>query len=327
MDIKTRNPMRLRGTAIDVSRLCLGTMTFGSQIDPGEARSMVDMSIERGIHFFDTANSYNAGKSEEILGAALKDRRDRVVLASKVFNKMGDGSDDRGLSRSAILKAVEGSLRRLQTDYLDIYYLHAPDYEIPLEETLGAMDQLVRSGKVRCIGASNYASWQLCQMHWIAHAHGWSGIPVSKPMYNLLARGIEQEFLPACAALDVSTIVYNPLAGGLLTGKHQPQQPIPGTRFENNPQYTTRYWHAATFAAVAELSQIARSADRTLTSVALNWLLHHTTTDCVILGASRLEHLAQNIQVCDEGPLPEAVVEACDQVWKKLRGASPTYNR
>lgn len=302
-------------------------MTFGSQVGDTDAQTMIDLCMDRGINFFDTSNNYNHGRSEQMLGRALRDRRDQVVLASKVFNRMGDGPQQRGLSRPAIVRAVEASLRRLQTDYLDIYYLHAPDYETPMEETMAAMNQLVQEGKIRFIGASNYASWQLCRLHWIADRQGTATVEISQPMYNLLARGIEQEFLPACAALGVSTVVYNPLAGGLLTGKHRRQAPARGTRFHQNEYYQQRYWHDANFDAVDVLAQVARRNNRSLVSVALNWLLHHTPTDCVILGASCVDQMRQNIDALDEGPLPPEVIAACDQVWGTLRGITPKYNR
>jgi len=228
---------RLAHTDLAVSRVCFGAMTFGSQVDTAAGAGMVDLAIEYGVNFFDTANSYNAGRSESMLGGILKGRRDRVILASKVFNKMGDGPDDAGLARGAILKQVDKSLRRLQTDYLDIYYLHQPDESVPLEETLGAMDQLVREGKVRYPATSNFASWQVARMFCIGGREGYRPPYISQPMYNLLARGIEQEFLPMAKSYGVSTVVYNPLAGGLLTGKQQRDRPLPGTRFDNNPLY------------------------------------------------------------------------------------------
>src|SRR5262245_16459212 len=159
---------------------------------------MLDVRLERGINFIDTANVYNAGLTEEILGRALASRRDRVILASKVGIKNDQLPDEGGLSKAAIFKAIENTLRRLKTDYVDLYYLHQPDYTIPLDESLAAMDQLVRSGKVRFIGASNYASWQVCRLLWLAESIHWPQVTVVQPMYNLVARGIEQEFLPMC---------------------------------------------------------------------------------------------------------------------------------
>ncbi|MDW8352888.1 MAG: aldo/keto reductase, partial [Bryobacterales bacterium] len=226
-----------------------------------------------------------------------------------------------------IFRAIEDSLRRLGTDYVDIYYLHQPDYDVPLEETLEAMEELVRQGKVRWPGSSNYASWQVVRMLWLAQTHGWRPAWVTQPMYNLLARGIEQEYLPMAREFGVSTIVYNPLAGGLLTGKHRPEAPLPGTRFDGNPLYLDRYWHPAYFDAVDKLKRIAAEAGRSLVSLALNWLLHHTAADVIILGASRLEQLEQNLAALEDGPLADEAVAACDRVWDGLRGVTPKYNR
>ncbi len=318
---------KLAGTDLAVSRVCFGAMTFGSQADEAASRRMIDRCLECGINFFDTANVYNHGAAEEITGRALKGRRGKVVLASKVRHKMGEAPDDVGLSRAAILKAVEGSLRRLGTDYLDLYYLHQPDYSAPIEETLAAMDELVRAGKVRYPASSNYAGWQVCRMLWIAEKNGYTPARVTQPMYNLLARGIEQEYVPMCRELGVSTVVYNPLAGGLLTGKQRREAPMPGSRFHANELYLGRYWHPAYFDAVDEVRQIAERAGRSMVSLALNWLLRHSAADCVILGASRMEQLEENLAAIAGGPLPEDAVKACDGVWAKLRGVTPKYNR
>ncbi|MCL6482199.1 MAG: aldo/keto reductase [Firmicutes bacterium] len=317
----------LKHTDLTVSRACLGTMTFGGQTDEEAARRIVARALDAGINFFDTANIYHQGRSEMLLGKALGARRKDVVLASKVRGKMGEAADESGLSRRAIFRAIEDSLRRLGTDYLDIYYLHQPDYDVPLEETLEAMEELVRQGKVRWPGSSNYASWQVVRMLWLAEKNGWRPAWVTQPMYNLLARGIEQEFLPMAREFGISTVVYNPLAGGLLTGKHRPEAPLAGTRFDGNAMYLDRYWHPACFEAVEKLKTAAEQAGRSLVSLALNWLLHHTAADCIILGASRLEQLEQNLAALEEGPLPPEAVEACDRVWDGLRGVTPKYNR
>jgi aryl-alcohol dehydrogenase-like predicted oxidoreductase len=317
----------LKHTDLTVTRACLGTMTFGSQADEAASIRMIDLCLDRGINFFDTANIYNKGLSEIITGKALKGRRGKVILASKLRGKMGDAPDESGLSRSAMLRAVEESLKRLQTDYLDLYYLHQPDYGVPIEETLEIMEQLRREGKVRYPASSNYSGWQVCRMLWIAENNAYKPAWITQPMYNLLARGIEQEYLPMAREFGVSTVVYNPLAGGMLTGKQKRGAPIPGTRFDNNQMYLSRYWHDVYFDAVDEVVDIARQAGRTPVSFALNWLLRHTVADCVILGASRIEHLQENLSALDEGPLPADAVAACDRVWTRLRGVTPQYNR
>ncbi|MGI8743038.1 MAG: aldo/keto reductase [Bryobacteraceae bacterium] len=319
--------LTLKGTDLTVSRICFGTMTFGGQTAEDAAERIVGRCLDGGINFFDTANAYNAGKSEEIFGRIARGKRDRIVLASKVSNKMGEGADMAGLSRAAIRRAIEDSLRRLGTDYLDIYYLHLPDYHVPIEESLEAMHDLVKQGKIRYVASSNYSGWQVVQMLWIAEKRGFERATITQPMYNLIARGIEQEYLPMCKEFDVSTIVYNPLAGGLLTGKQQSHAPLPGTRFDQNKMYLDRYWHQADFEAVEELKQIASRAGRSMVSLALNWIYHHTPADCIILGASRLEQLDENLNVLGDGPLQKETLEECDRVWLKLRGPSPKYNR
>lgn len=317
----------LQNTSLTVSRLCFGTMTFGKPVDQDQAVALVDRCIDAGIHFFDTANAYQSGLSETMLGHALKGRRQNCIVATKVWGRMGDGPHDAGLSKRAILKAVEDSLRRLQTDYIDLYYLHQPDDSVPIEESLEAMHQLVHSGKIRFPASSNYAAWQVTQMQWIAKDRGYIPAAVSQSMYNLIARGIEQEFLPMARTFGIPVIAYNPLAGGLLTGKHKPQSITPGTRFDDNKMYQDRYWHPQDFEAVSRLGQIARDSGRSIISLALCWLLHHTPVNCVILGASRMEQLEQNLAATAEGPLPADVLAACDKVWQDFRGPVPAYNR
>ena len=318
---------KLHHTDLTVSRFCFGTMTLGKPLDQAGTNEVIGRCLDAGINFFDTANMYNAGVAETLLGNALKGRRDQVVLASKVFYKVGDAPDQRGLSRKAILRAIDESLERLQTDYLDFYYLHAPDHTVPVEESLETMDSLVRQGKVRYLASSNYAGWEVVEMLWLAKDHSWHAPYVSQPMYNLLARGIEQEYLPMCRQFGISTVVYNPLAGGLLTGKHKQEVFTAGTRFDNNKLYQDRYWHTQDFHAVERLRAIARLAGRSLVSLSINWLQHHTAADAIILGASSLAQLNDDLVAAAEGPLPEEIVKACDQVWQDLRGPLPVYNR
>jgi len=237
------------------------------------------------------------------------------------------GADQCGLTGAAIVRGIDVSLRRLGTDYLDLYYLHQPDYDVPIEETLAAMDEVVRQGKVRYPASSNYAAWQVVEMLSVADKRGYKPAFVSQPMYNLLARGIEQEYLPMARQFGVSSVVYNPLAGGLLTGKQKREAPLAGTRFDKNQMYLDRYWHPAYFDAVDELKEVAARAGRSMVSLSLNWLLHHTAADCVILGASRIEHLDDNLKALEEGPLAADTLAACDAVWQKLRGVTPKYNR
>jgi aryl-alcohol dehydrogenase-like predicted oxidoreductase len=317
----------LKHTDLNVSRLCFGSMTFGKPVDQSTATRMVEKCLDEGINFFDTANVYQNGAAETILGEAIRGKRKKLILATKVGGLMGERPNECRLTKQAILRDIDESLMRLQTDYLDVYFLHQPDHAVPIEETLGVVEELVRQGKVRYIATSNYAAWQVCEMLEIAKKEGYIPAYVSQPMYNLLARGIEQEYLPMAKKYQVSIVAYNPLAGGMLTGKHCENLIPPGTRFDKNRMYQDRYWHRQNFAGVERLKKSADQVGRSLVSIAFNWLLHHTATDCVILGASRFEQLEQNLIACKDGPLPEEVLRDCDDVWAQLRGPVPTYNR
>ena len=323
MDYRT-----LPHTGLKVSRVSFGTMTFGSQTDEATARRMIDLCIDAGINFIDTANVYNRGLSETMVGKLLKGRRDKIVLTTKVRGKMGDGPDESGLSRAAIHKAIDSSLQRLQTDYVDLYYLHQPDYDVPIEETLAAMDELVKAGKVRYPAVSNYAAWQVAEIHCISQKNGFKPPFISQPMYNLLARAIEDEYLPFCRRYGVAVVPYNPLAGGLLTGKLvRNAKPAPGSRFDENKMYLDRYWHEDDFAAVEDLKAIARASQKTLVELALQWLLGRDQVDSIILGASRLQQLEENLKACEGPRLPGDVLKRCDAVWGRLRGVTPKYSR
>ncbi len=317
----------LPGTDLNVSRLSFGTMTFGKPSDQADATRLVERCLDAGINFFDTANMYQLGVAETMLGEALRGRRDKVVLASKVRFKMGDGPDQSGLSRAAIARAIDESLKRLQTDHVDLYYFHFPDWAVPIEESMEAMQRLVEAGKVRYPATSNYAGWQLTEMLFLARERKQKPALISQQMYNLIARGIEQEYLAMSKRFRLALIAYNPLAGGLLTGKHKIESVLPGTRFDNNKLYQDRYWHPQDFQAVARLQEIARASGRTLIGLSLCWLLHHTPTDSVILGASSMEQLEQNLKAAAEGPLPPDVLKSLDDVWQELRGPLPVYNR
>jgi 1-deoxyxylulose-5-phosphate synthase len=317
----------LAHTDLTVSRACLGTMMFGSQTDQPTASRMVDVCIDRGVNFVDTANVYNLGESETTLGNLLKGRRSRFVVASKVGMKMGDSFGESGLSAGAVVKCLDDSLRRLQCEYLDIYYLHVPDHASAIEETMEMLDRLVKAGKVRYPAISNYAAWQACELLWLSEKHGFMAPMISQPLYNLLARGIEQEYIPFCKRFKLSMVVYNPLARGLLTGSQNREVYLSGAAPHQSEWSVDRYRHPAFFDAVDELRGIAEQADRSLIDLAYNWLLHHTPTDCVIVGAANADQFEQNLDVLDHGPLPHEAVTGCDAVWQKLRGTIPRYNR
>ena len=318
----------LSTTDLSVSRLSFGTLTFGSSMDEAAASRAIDRCLAEGINFFDTANVYNKSAAETMLGMALAGKRQTAVVATKVGFKTGVPEAEAGLSRAAIRNSLEASLKRLQTDYVDLFYLHLPDYAAPIEETLAAMDDAVRAGKVRYPAISNYAAWQVCEILWIAEKSGLKAPRISQPMYNVLARGIEDEYLPFCKRFNIAVVPYNPLAGGLLTGKQSKQRgPIPGTRFDGNKLYLDRYWHDDYFAAVEELAGVAREAGKTLVELAFQWLLSQPQVDSIILGASSMEQLEENLKACQGGPLDESLLARCDTVWKRLRGITPKYNR
>ncbi len=318
------------GTDLAVPRLVLGTMTFGAQVDRTTAATMVARCREAGITMFDTANSYGAGVSEQILGEVVAPFRDEVLIASKVFNRMGDGPDDAGLRRPAVHKALDATLRRLGTDHLDLYYLHAPDPQAPVEETLEAMAEAVAAGKVRYIGMSNYAAWQVAEARCLSEQRGWPAVHVSQPLYNLLSRRIEDEYAAFSDRYAMHNIVYNPLAGGLLSGKHtDPGRPEPGGRFaaDLGPMYRDRYWNPAQFDAVDALRKVAADAGLTLVELAFRWLLGRPLVGSILLGASRVEQLDANLAAAAGPALSPEVLQACDDVWATLRGVAPLYNR
>lgn len=321
-------------TGHDIAPFTLGTMTFGGQLDEAGARSIVDLCLERGLDFFDTANVYTTGRSESILGRILKGRRDRVLIASKVGVKgtvvAGASEDplDQGLSPAAIRKHIDLTLQRLQTDFVDLYYLHQPDYNTTLEDSLATMHELVVAGKVRFVAVSNYASWQVAHMLRLAEKHNWQPIVAVQPMYNLLARRIEQELVPCCREFNLAMLPYNPLAGGLLSGKHHIENlPKDGSRFDRMAFYRDRYWHRENFAAVEKLRKVADDADRTLVELSLAWTIQQPGITSAILGVTRLEHLQSALAVLDQPPLTPETLAACDEIYAPLRGIAPTYNR
>src|SRR5438874_3911 len=255
---------RLGNTGLKVSELCLCTMTFGHQCDEASSFAILDKAAHGGVSFLDTADVYpvpptseTAGRTEEIVGAWLQKRRDRFVLATKCRMRVGKEPNDEGLSRRHILKAVEDSLRRLRTDYIDLYQSHSPDPDTPLEETLRAFDDLVRQGKVRYVGCSNYPAWQLALALGLSERLGLARFDCVQPRYNLLYREIENELLPLCRFAGLGVIAYNPLAGGFLTTRYRSQETPPaGTRFTlglTGQLYRERYWHQAQFEAVEHL--------------------------------------------------------------------------
>ncbi|MFE9643519.1 aldo/keto reductase [Streptomyces sp. NPDC006365] len=315
---------------VPLSRLVLGTMTFGDTVDASSAANMLDAALDAGITGVDTANGYAGGESERILAALLPGRRDRIVLATKAGIPHPDQGDNAPLSAAGLRAALEGSLKRLGTDSVDLFYLHQPDRVTPLAETLTAVAQFVAEGKIRALGVSNYAAWQISQLVRAADELGAPRPVLAQQMHNLLARRIEEEYVEYAAVTGLRTMVYNPLGGGLLTGRHHFEHPPASGRFGDSKvaeMYRQRYWDERLFTAVDQLSTIAEAAGIPLTDLALRWLLDRDSTDALLLGGSSTTHLLANIAAADNGPLPTDVTAACDEIGKGLRGPMPAYNR
>jgi len=318
---------KLPGTSLLVSQISLGTMMFGGQTNEQDSLAILNYAHGAGINFWDTANMYTQGESERIVGKALKGRREDILLATKVFHPMGEKINDQGLSRRAILSAAEASLRRLDTDYIDLYYLHAPDYDTGLEETLETMTGLVRAGKVRYVGISNYAAWQIADVLALCDKRGYVPPVITQNVYNLITRGVETELMPFMKAHHLGMAVYNPFAGGILTGKHQAGKPAGDTRFATNEIYYQRYWSQENFRAVDRLADIAQKAGISLVELSMKWCLSRPGVVSVISGVSRLSQLEQNIAAAGGDPLGQDTLEACDGVWLSLAGTRFQYNR
>jgi aryl-alcohol dehydrogenase-like predicted oxidoreductase len=288
---------RMGRSGLKLSEICLGTMTFGHGADEGEAGRILDACLDAGVNFIDTANSYNGGETEAILGSILKGRRRRVVLASKVFNPMGQGPNDSGASRYHIMQAVEDSLRRLGTDHLDIYYLHHVDHETPMEEALRALDDLVRAGKVRYAAVSNYEAWRLMEALWTSDSKGLARFECYQPQYSLVVRDIEQEIVPACAAKGLGVVVWSPLAGGYLTGKYQPgQDRATGSRSEEGWAFPMRFFHPDHSNILATLLEVAAEMGRSPAQVALRWVLDQGFVTSAIVGARTQAQIEETLQ-------------------------------
>lgn len=295
--------VNLGKTGLKVSRLCLGTMTYGDPqwrewVLPEEAsRPFIKRALEVGINFFDTADVYSQGVSEKILGQALKDfaRRDQVIIATKVFNQVGDGPNDRGLSRKHILDSIDASLRRLQTDYIDLYQIHRWDYETPIEETLEALHDVVKSGKARYIGASSMYAWQFAKALYLADLHGWTRFVSMQNHYNLVYREEEREILPLSRAEGIGVIPWSPLARGFLAGNRQRQGFGETARAKTDDFAHKLYYEESDFQVVDRVVDLAKQRGVSPAQIALAWLLHQTGVTAPIIGASKAEHLEEAI--------------------------------
>jgi aryl-alcohol dehydrogenase-like predicted oxidoreductase len=290
---------QLGNSGLRVSTIGLGTNQFGGKVEQAGVTTIVNGAIDLGINFFDTADVYTKGNSEETLGVALKGKWDKVVLGTKVVGATGDGPNDTGASRYHIMNGVEASLRRLQSDHIDLYQIHRWDAKTPIEETLRALDDLVQSGKVRYVGASNFAAWQLAKANLLASVHGWSPFVSIQNHYHMLERGQEQEMIPYCNAHNVGILPYFPLAGGFLTGKYKRNEAAPeGSRGENNA-YVQKYMIDRNYSKVEALDAWASKRGHTMAELAHAWLLAQPQVSSVISGATKLEQVQSNVKAAE----------------------------
>src|SRR2546428_236207 len=306
--------VRLGSTGLKVSRICLGTMTYGTSawrpwvLDEAESRPFLKRALDVGINFFDTADMYSRGMSEEVVGRALKEfaRRDQVVIATKAFNPMGDGPNDRGLSRRHLFDAIDASLRRLGVDYVDLYQIHRFDAETPIEETLEALHDIVKAGKARYIGASSMFAWQFAKMLYVSDAHGWTRFVSMQNHYNLIYREEEREMLPLCRDEDIAVIPWSPLARGFLSGNRQRGERTADTTRSNTDQYSRELYYSDVDFTIAErVVELARARGVKPAQIALAWLLAKPGVTAPIVGASTLSHLddavgALQVRLTDE---------------------------
>lgn len=313
---------RLGSTGLKVSRICLGCMSYGDPswrewiLDEAAGRPFFDRALELGINFFDTADMYSLGVSEEITGRALAAVRDRVVIATKVYYPMGDGPNQRGLSRQHLMQAIDDSLRRLGTDYVDLYQIHRWDPDTPIEETLRALDDIVRAGKVRYLGASSMASWQFAQALSLAGEHGWERFSSMQNHYNLVYREEEREMMPLCRAEGIGVIPWSPLARGFLAGKR-------GKKLDQGPTVRARtdehahhmYYQDEDFEVVDRLVEIAAEHGSTPAQIALAWLLHIPGVTAPIIGATKMEHLEEAV-AATEVVLTDAEIERLEEPYR-----------
>jgi aryl-alcohol dehydrogenase (NADP+) len=315
-----------------VSALCLGTMTFGLQCDEETSRAILDAAAEGGIDFLDAADVYplggdrtTAGRTEEILGAWLEGKRQSFILATKCVGQMGPKPWDQGMSRKHILEAIDASLKRLGTDYVDLYQLHGFDAGTPIDEALWALDAVVRAGKARYVGVSNWPAVKVARALGKSEVAHVVRVDSVQPRYNLLFRTFERDLLPLCAEEQIAVIPYNPLAGGLLTGKHdRGAPPADGTRFtvgRAGAMYQTRYWHDAEFDTVEALRGLAAEAGMSMTAMAISWVMSNPAVTSPIIGASRPEQLADSLAAAEQGPLPTDLKTRLDEithVWRAV---------
>jgi aryl-alcohol dehydrogenase-like predicted oxidoreductase len=310
----------------DPPTVALGAMNFGKRTTPDESERIVRRALERGVTVFDTANSYNAGESERILGRALGRDRERVTLSTKVGLGVNPGRPE-GLSPAAVRRALEASLERLGVDRVDVYYLHVPDRATPIEQTLDVVAELVASGRVDAWGASNYSAWELLEMRALAASRGLAPPAVTQLLYNLLHRELDIEYFAFARRYPIQTLTYNALAGGLLTGSHKwDETPEKGSRFDGNAMYRRRFWTREMFRRVDQLGEVARSEGLTLVELAYAWLASRPGVDAILVGPATVEHLDAALAAAPR-KLSEAALATLDELALGWTGTDTHYVR
>jgi aryl-alcohol dehydrogenase-like predicted oxidoreductase len=287
---------RVGRSGLKVSELCLGTMTFGNGADQAEARRILSLSLDAGVNFIDTANTYADGAAETMLGELLGPRRHDVVLATKAFNPTGSGPNDAGMSRLHIMRAVEDSLRRLRTDHIDLYYIHHVDVQTPLDEMLRAFDDLTTAGKIRYAACSNYEAWRLMEALWISDTQHLARFICYQPQYSLVVRDIEEEIIPVCELKGLGVVVWSPLGGGFLSGKYQPGETSrAGARSAEGWGFPLRFFAANRDKILATLLQVADGLGRSPAQVAVRWVLDQSFITSAIVGARTAAQLRDTL--------------------------------
>ncbi len=317
--------VKLGRTGLKISPYCIGADNFGDQTPEAESLLILGMATDAGVNYIDTANSYVAGKSEEIIGKFITRRRSQVVLATKCRSKVGTGPNDIGVSRKAVMQACEDSLRRLKTDYIDLYQVHSFDPDTPMDETLRAFDDLVRQGKVRYIGCSNYTGWQLTRALWLSDKMNIARFDSVQPRYNLLYRDPERELIPAAIEHGVGVVAYSPMAGGFLLGKYARDRVPAGARFSEQFRahlfYRRTYWNDFAFEAVEKFIAVTKKHNVSPQALALKWLRSQPGVTACIVGARDQRQLRENLAAWDEPVPPDALTEATQAGdWLKQHG-------
>jgi len=305
---------QLGRSGVRVSPLCLGCWNFGEPTDEATAIRLIHKALDAGINFLDTANMYNAGRSEEIVGKALAGKRDNVILATKAFGRVGQGPNDWGISRFHLMREVEKSLRRLATDWIDLYQMHRPDDTTPIDETLSALTDLVRQGKVRYLGLSTFPAWQIVESLWVSERYGYERFICEQPPYSIFDRKIEREVLPVCKRYGLGVIPWSPLEGGWLAGRYQRGQPAPqGSRAERHKWDLASEKSLRRFDALDQLAPLAKECGHTLSQFALNWTLANPVITAPIIGPRTEEHLDDSLGALGWS-IPQEILQKVDEI-------------